>query len=53
MTELFPITERSTREAAPGAGSYPHVCGAIPTEAVTAAVPVVRDGTGRMVLPDE
>lgn len=37
----------------PGAESYPHIYGPIPTEAVTAVVPIPRDNTGRLVLPGE
>jgi uncharacterized protein (DUF952 family) len=37
----------------PGAERYPHVYGPIPIGAVVEAVPVTRDLSGRMVLPDE
>jgi uncharacterized protein (DUF952 family) len=35
----------------PGADAYPHIYGPIPAGAVTAVIPVTRDGAGRMVLP--
>jgi uncharacterized protein (DUF952 family) len=37
----------------PGAERYPHVYGPIPTGAVVAVIPVTRDASGRMILPDE
>ncbi len=37
---------------APGADEFPHVYGPIPVDAVTAVLPVPRDSTGRLVLPD-
>ncbi len=33
-------------------GGFPHVYGPIPVAAVTAAEPLTRDATGRLVLPD-
>ena len=36
----------------PGAESYPHIYGPLPTGAVTAVIPVGRDDTGRLLLPD-
>jgi uncharacterized protein (DUF952 family) len=36
----------------PGAEPYPHIYGPVPTEAVTAVLPVVRDPDGRLLLPD-
>jgi uncharacterized protein (DUF952 family) len=35
----------------PGAERYPHIYGPLPTDAVTAVLPVTRDATGRLVLP--
>jgi uncharacterized protein (DUF952 family) len=37
---------------APGAEPYPHIYGPLSTDAVTAALPVVRDDTGRLLLPE-
>jgi len=50
----------STRLTAPvrfespeaGAEAYPHIYGPLPTDAVTAVLPVDRDDTGRLLLPD-
>jgi uncharacterized protein (DUF952 family) len=36
----------------PGAEKYPHIYGPLPVDAVTAVLPVGRDGTGRLLLPD-
>jgi uncharacterized protein (DUF952 family) len=36
----------------PGAEQYPHIHGPLPTEAVTAVLPVARDTAGRLLLPD-
>ena len=36
----------------PGAESYPHVYGALPTDAVTDVITVSRDPAGRLVLPE-
>ncbi len=36
----------------PGAESYPHIYGPLPTDAVTAVIPVRSDDTGRLPLPD-
>jgi len=36
----------------PGADRYPHIYGPLPIEAVTAVLPVARDATGRLLLPD-
>jgi uncharacterized protein (DUF952 family) len=36
----------------PGAESFPHIYGPLPTAAVTAVLPVARDATGRLLLPD-
>jgi uncharacterized protein (DUF952 family) len=36
----------------PGAEPYPHIYGPLPTGAVTAVLPVARDATGRLLLPD-
>ena len=33
-------------------GGFPHVYGPIPVAAVTAAEPLTRDATGRLLLPD-
>lgn len=37
--------------AAPGAERYPHIYGPLPVAAVTEALPVARDQSGRLVLP--
>jgi uncharacterized protein (DUF952 family) len=37
--------------AEPGAEEYPHIYGPLPAAAVTAVLPVGRDGTGRLLLP--
>ena len=43
----------SVRAEDPGTGElFPHVYGPLPTEAVTAVLPVARDTTGRLLLPD-
>jgi|SRR5215207_168861 len=36
----------------PGAESYPHIYGPLATDAVTAVLPVGRDDTGQLLLPD-
>ncbi len=36
----------------PGAEEFPHLYGPLPTGAVTAVLPVGRDDTGRLLLPD-
>lgn len=36
----------------PGAEPYPHIYGPLPTSAVTAVLPVGRDDSGRLLLPD-
>jgi uncharacterized protein (DUF952 family) len=36
----------------PGADSYPHIYGPLPTAAVTGVLPVGRDRSGRLILPD-
>jgi uncharacterized protein (DUF952 family) len=36
----------------PGAEEYPHIYGALPTDAVTAVITVSRDAAGRLVLPE-
>jgi uncharacterized protein (DUF952 family) len=36
----------------PGAETYPHIYGPVPTTAVTEVVPVGRDTEGRMLLPE-
>jgi uncharacterized protein (DUF952 family) len=38
--------------AAPGAERYPHIYGPVPVDAVTSVIPVSRDDTGRLVLPE-
>jgi uncharacterized protein (DUF952 family) len=36
----------------PGADQYPHIYGPVPVDAVTTVIPVGRDDTGRLVLPE-
>jgi uncharacterized protein (DUF952 family) len=36
----------------PGADEYPHIYGALPADAVIRVVPVGRDGSRRLVLPE-
>ena len=36
----------------PEAERYPHLYGPLPAEAVTAVLPVARDATGQLLLPD-
>jgi len=36
----------------PGAEEYPHIYGALPTDAVTAVITVCRDEAGRLILPE-
>ena len=36
----------------PGAERYPHIYGAVPAHAVAEVIPVHRDATGRLVLPE-
>jgi len=35
-----------------GTEEFPHVYGPVPVDAVVDVIPVTRDGTGRMVLPE-
>lgn len=36
----------------PGADDFPHVYGPLPVEAVTEVLPVPRDSSGRLLLPE-
>jgi uncharacterized protein (DUF952 family) len=37
----------------PGSDAYPHIYGPVPTDAVAEVIPVTRDASGRMILPDK